>query len=85
MPTYRVYLTTTASATVNVEVPDDVTDPEEIAELAWSEAEFPTLSAQASGWGQSWSMDLGEWETEIVDGVVYVTDEDGEQIKAVES
>ena len=85
MAKYRVYLTTTASAAVDIEVPDDVTDPEEISEIAWNEAEFPSLSAQASGWGQSWSMDLGEWGNEIVDGVVYVTDEDGEQVKAVES
>ena len=85
MPKYRVYLTTTASAAVDIEVPDDVTDPDEIAELAWSESEFPTLSAQASGWGRPWSLDLGEWEADIVDGIPYVTDEDGEQVKAVDS
>ena len=48
-------------------------------------AEMPTLSAQGSGWGQSWSMDLGEWETEEHadgphQGTAYVTDMDGNEI-----
>ncbi|WP_354643927.1 hypothetical protein [Kitasatospora camelliae] len=34
MARYTVTLTTSANAVVDVEVPDDVTDPEEIAELA---------------------------------------------------
>jgi len=85
MAKYRVYVTTTASGTVDIEVPDDVTDPEEIAELAYSNGELPTLSAKGSGWGEPWSLELGDWETETENGVPYVTNEDGEQIKAVES
>ena len=82
MTKYRVYVTTTASAVVNVEVPDDVTDPNEIAEIAFDKAEFPKLSAKASGWGESWSMEIGEWEIETENGAPYVTGEDGEQVKA---
>ena len=85
MAKYRVYVTTTASAVVDIEVPDDVTGPNEIAEIAFDKAEFPTLSAKASGWGEPWSMDIGEWEVETENGVPYVTDEHGQQIKAVES
>jgi hypothetical protein len=86
MTKYRVYATTTASAAVDVEVPDGVTDPEEISELAFAKGLLPNLSAQASGWGQPWSIDLGEWEPEIVDGVSYVTNEADEQVtEAVES
>jgi hypothetical protein len=85
MAKYRVYVTTTASGTIDIEVPDDVTDPEEISEIAFSKGEWPRLSAQGSGWGQPWSLELGEWEPEIQDGAAYVTDENGEQIKAVES
>ena len=85
MAKYRVYVTTTASGTVDIEVPDDVTDPEEISEIAFSKGELPTLSAKGQGWGESWSLDLGEWEPEIENGVTYVTDESGEQVKAAES
>jgi hypothetical protein len=81
MAKYRVYLQTVASGTVDIEVPDDVTDPEEICELAFAEKELPSLGAQASGWGQPWSLDLGEWEPETQDGVAYVTDENGDQVK----
>jgi hypothetical protein len=59
-----VYLTTTASMTVEVEVPDD-TDPTEVeekaVELAWEIA--PTdVCAQCGGWREKWSLELGEWE-----------------------
>lgn len=85
MPKYRVYLTTVASATVEVDVPDGMTDPEEIAEYAYEHAEPPSLGAQASGWGQPWSLDLGEWETAghgdgPHKGLAYVTDMDGNEI-----
>lgn len=68
MAKYRVHVQTTASATVEVEVPDDVTDPNEISELAFDKADFPHLSAKAAGWGETWSLDLGEWEDVIEDG-----------------
>lgn len=85
MPKYRVYLQTVASATVDIDVPDNITDPEEIAEYAYLNGETPTLGAQASGWGKSWSLDLGEWETTTHDrgphkGLAYVTDMDGTEI-----
>lgn len=85
MAKYRVYVQTTASATVEVDVPDGMTDPELIAEYAHEYAEMPSLGAQASGWGQSWSMDLGEWETTDHGdgphkGMAYVTDMDGNEI-----
>ena len=81
MPKYRVFLTTTASASIAVDVPEGVTDPEEIAERAWNQGE-PSLCAQCSGWGHPFDLELGEWETEIhesgsLKGVAYVTDEDG--------
>lgn len=85
MAKYLVYVTTTASGTVDIEVPDDVTDPEEIAELAFSKGTLPTLSAKGTGWGEPWSLELGKWEVETENGAAYVTDEDGEQVKAVES
>jgi len=59
MPKYRVYLTTTASATVYVEAenPDDAID------LAYEEGPAG-ICAHCSGWGQNWSVDLGEWGTD---------------------
>jgi hypothetical protein len=85
VPKYRVYLNTVASATVEVDVPDGMTDPEEIVEFAYNHGEMPSLSAQGSGWGQPWSMDLGEWETTVHEhgphkGTAYVTDMDGKEI-----
>ncbi len=85
MTKYRAHFRTTASATVEIDVPDGMTAPEEIAEYAFEHGELPTLSAQGSGWGQPWSMDLGEWETEDHadgphEGMAYVTDMDGNEI-----
>ncbi len=81
MAKYRVYVTTMASGAVDIEVPDDVTDPEEISELAFRKGTLPSLTAQGSGWGEPWSLELGEWEPEEQDGVAYVTDENGDQVK----
>jgi hypothetical protein len=65
MPKYDVYFTTQASGVVTVEADDE----EEAREKAWDE-ELPTLSAKGSGWGEPWSLELGEWEQdESVDGV----------------
>lgn len=85
MPKYRVYFQTVASATVEVEVPDGMTDPEEIADYAYNRGQMPSLGAQAAGWGQSWSLDLGEWENTVHgegphEGLAYVTDVDGNEV-----
>lgn len=59
----KMYYDTHASASVRCEVPDSITDPWDVEEYVRSHAEFPTLSSQGSGWGQSWSLDMGdEWE-----------------------
>lgn len=62
MPKYRVWLTTPAEAAIEVEVPDSVTDPEDILDAAY-EGDMPTLCAHCSGWNDSYSLGLGEaWE-----------------------
>lgn len=63
MAKYTVYLETTASMTVTVEV-DDGLDAEEAINKAIDKAyeAIPgDVCAQCSGWGQKWSLDLGEW------------------------
>ncbi len=88
---YRVWFTTGASASVDVEINEDqealeemgVINPdtgdideeslkEKVIEMAYDEA--PYLSAQAEGWGQPWSMDIGEWEYDQESGVKRVDD-----------
>lgn len=74
MPAYRVHLYTTLSASVEVEAED-----REAAIDAAYGGELPTLCAQCSGWGSSWSADLGDdWEVQD-EGV---TDLDGEPVSA---
>ncbi len=90
MPRYTVYLTTVANASFEIDVPDDLTHPDEIAEYAYSHGENPTLDAQASGWGQPWSLSLGEWETTLHEdgphkGMAYVTDMDGNEVTGDET
>jgi hypothetical protein len=69
---YRVYLTTTASATLDVEVPDDLGE-DEAREQAIEEAiqEAPSgVCASCSGYGQEWSLELGgDWDVVPADGV----------------
>ncbi len=82
---YRVLIQTVASATVDIEVPDDVTDPDEIAERALSEGNLPTLCAQCSGWDKGFSLDLGDWDITEHDrgphkGMAYVLDESGDVV-----
>ncbi|MFG3509675.1 hypothetical protein ACGF5F_29705 [Streptomyces sp. NPDC047821] len=69
----RVFLNGYASATITVET--DKTDPGEIYEQAMNEG-VPSLCAQCSGWGSSYSLEVGdEWEPEAdKDGVVVVCD-----------
>ena len=66
MAKYVVLLVGHANATVTVET--DETDPERILEEAWENT--PSICAQCGGWGQIFSLELGdEWEP--------VEDEDG--------
>lgn len=69
MAKYRVSMQTVATTVIEVEVPDDVTDPEEIAERAYEEGTFPTICAHCSGWGKDHNLDLGdEWEVSEYEG-----------------
>jgi hypothetical protein len=73
----RMFFSTNAEATVQCDVPDYITDPYDIEEYFHQYAEFPVLSAQGSGWGQTWSLDLGEeWNvfSERVDQTPFVED-----------
>ncbi|WP_035838964.1 hypothetical protein [Kitasatospora azatica] len=71
MAVYSVALTTWANTSVEVEVPDDVTDPERIAELAVEHNDPPTLCNQCSGGGRS-----GHQELELGDDWQAVTFQD---------
>lgn len=75
MPKYRVPLNGYASATVTVET--DETDPEAIVNLALEEG-VSSPCAQCSGWGQSWSLEIGdEWEPALKqDGTPEIYEED---------
>lgn len=77
MPKFNVHFTTTASATVEVEISD-----EDIAEEGLSIAvanlveggmiDTPSICARCSGWGQKYDLEVsGEWDTDEV------TDESG--------
>ncbi|MEQ4611569.1 hypothetical protein ABMX48_37205 [Streptomyces cavourensis] len=71
MTKYRVDIRTVAYATVEVEVPDDVTDPYSIAAAALEGgAELPTLDAKGSGVGESWTLGLEDdgWTEVTLDG-----------------
>lgn len=64
MAKYRVYLETTASMTVTVDV-DDNLDEDDARDAAIEEAfaSVPSnVCAQCSGWREKWSLDLGEWD-----------------------
>ena len=63
MQEYTVYFSTTAETSIKVEAEDI----EEAIEKAY-EKEFPTLSANASGWGQNWWLELSDvWEPNSVE------------------
>lgn len=75
---YTVHMTTTASLSITVDVDEDAVRANlgdhadnaavlahAIREAAVEEAyqEVPgDVCAQCSGWGKSWSLDLGDWE-----------------------
>lgn len=66
MAKYQVYLSTTASLSVSVDISTEGLDEDEIEEAA-IEAAFNHnhyICAQCSGWGRKHSFDLGEWEPE---------------------
>jgi len=59
-----VFLSTTVDAAVTVDIPDD-TPEGDIERVAIEEAfeVFPaSVCAQCSGWGQPWSIELGEFD-----------------------
>jgi endogenous inhibitor of DNA gyrase (YacG/DUF329 family) len=58
MPQYRVPIQTLATAYVTVEAEDETDAIEKSAEVHVS------IRAQCSGWGQAYSLDLGEWTSE---------------------
>ena len=72
MARYTVPFTTWANTSVEIEVPDDVTDPEQIAELAWEqmgEEGGPTLCHQCTGTRNGGGLEIGdEWEPARFDG-----------------
>lgn len=72
MSTYRVHFSTTASASVKVKIDDDGMESEQARDTAIEEAyqNLPSgICAQCSGWLQSWSLDLGEFELDDKDAV----------------
>ena len=57
---YRVYLTNTASTSVEVEAENE----DEAIDAAY-EAPMPTICAQCSGWNRSWYLELSdEWQAD---------------------
>ena len=57
MSRYRVGMSTIANITVTVEADS----PKDAIEKAYDELPG-SICAQCSGWGQNWSLDMGEWE-----------------------
>jgi len=74
MAKYSVPMTTWASTTVEIEVPDDMTDPEQIAEIAERQLHadgIPSLCHQCAGGTRygSQNLEIGdEWEAAETDG-----------------
>lgn len=65
MAKYRVYLSSSADVTVHVEVDDDLDEQDArqaAIEKAFEEAPSNSLCIHCSGYGQSWSRDLGEMD-----------------------
>lgn len=61
---YTVHLTTFASLSIDVEIPDD-TDQDKAREAAIEAAldNAPNgVCAQCSGWGQKWDLEIGDWD-----------------------
>jgi hypothetical protein len=59
-----VYMTATASLSIEVEIPDGL-DPDEAKEQAIEKAydNLPRgICAQCGGWREKWGREIGEWE-----------------------
>lgn len=77
MARYSVPMTVWASTTVEIDVPDHITDPEQIAELAiehMAETGGPTLCHQCSSSRNGGGLEVGdEWEPVTDDGKPSIT------------
>jgi len=88
MAEYTAHLFTYASATIRMEVPDDVAaqGPEEISDWIMANSpDGPSICAQCSGWSRKASLDLGDFEPVQRDdaphkGVAMVTDASGNYV-----
>jgi len=62
---YRIYMETTASTAITVEVADDLDDDEaRDAAIDAAYENLPDLCARCSGWGQAAGIELSEWDLE---------------------
>jgi hypothetical protein len=80
VPKFKAHFTTTASATVEVEIPQETIDENgldiAITDLVESGLiDMPDVCARCGGWRQTYSLELaGEWDTNEV------TDEQGNTV-----
>lgn len=74
----RVYLETTMSATVTVEIPDDTDEDarEEVAIGAALDILPRQVCAQCSGWREPWGKEEGEYEAIEENPVEFVDDDE---------
>lgn len=89
MTKYTAYFRTEASMSITADVPDDVAadGAEAISEWIIANGRSASVCAPCSGWGQPYSLDLGEWEPEEHGegehkGMSYVTGPDGSDVVA---
>lgn len=71
MAKHQIYFQTFASTSIEVELPDDITDPEEIVEYVQENADMPTLCHHCTGGSkfERQNLTLGdEWEPLREDG-----------------
>lgn len=72
MPKYRVLMENVMSTVIEVEAENE----EAAKEAVFESDQMPSrICAQCTGWGQSWSIDEGEWDiSEEEDAVQLVED-----------